>query len=184
MSQLYKSPASSPPPPGTVTDLTGDTGTNPVPPDGSNNINVFGDPTAPGIVTRGDAAGSTVFFGLEQPTICGTGQTVDVGTADLVTISLGASAATYSMQVIVAGKAATASGIGGNAMATFRTNGAAATIINSVDIIVLNSDLAIAGASFNLVVSGNDVILRATGSLGSVINWKGCITYTFVVAGI
>ena len=183
MSQIYKSTSSGPPPPGTVTDLTGDTGTNPVPPDGANNINVFGDPTAPGIVTRGDAAGFTVFFGLAQPTTCGTGQTINTGTADLVTISLGASAATYTLDAIVAGKAATASGIGGTATATFRTNGAAATLINTVDDIV-NADLAIAGASFTFVVSGNDVILRATGSLGSVINWKGCVTYTSVVAGI
>lgn len=183
MSQIYKSRTSGPPPPGSVTDLSGDTGTNPVPPDGANNINVFGDPTAPGIVTRGDIASNTIFIGLQNPTTCGTGQTINTGTVDLVTIPLGASAATYSMDATVAGKAATASGVGGTATGTFRTNGAAATLINSVDL-VINRDLAIAGASFTLVVSGNDIILRATGSLGSVINWKGCVSYVSVVAGI
>lgn len=183
MSQFFIEAAASPPPPGTVTDLTGDTGTNPVPPDGANNINVFGDPTAPGIVTRGDAAGNTVFFGLEQPTTCGTGQTIDVGTADLVTISLGASAATYTLSANIAGKAATQSGIGGSLFATFRTNGAAAAVINTVDA-VINADLVLAGASFTFVTSGGDVILRATGSLGTVINWKGCVTIVSVIAGI
>lgn len=183
MSQIYKSSASGPPPPGSVTDLTGDTGTNPVPPDGANNINVFGDPLAPGIVTRGDAAGNTVFFGLEQPTTCGTGITVDVGTADLVTLALGASAATYTLSANVAGKAATQNGIGGSLFGTFTTDGATVTLINTVDA-VINSDLVLAGASFTFVASGGNVILRATGSLGTVISWNGCISYVSVIAGI
>ena len=179
MSQIYKNSSSGPPPPGTVTDLTGDTGTNPVPPDGANNINVFGDPTAPGIVTRGDAASSTLFIGLEQPTTCGTGQTVNTGTVDLVTIPLGAAAATFQFSTNVVGKALTASGIGGASHGTFRTDGATATEI-SVDNDFANADLVLSGASFTLLASGNDVILRATGSLGTVINWKGCVTYISV----
>lgn len=183
MSQFFRDSSASPPPPGTVTDLTGDTGTNPVPPDGANNINVFGDPTAPGIVTRGDAAANTLFIGLEQPVTCGTGQTIDTGSVDLVTLPLGASAATYTLSANVAGKAATQSGVGGSLFGSFRTDGATATVINSVDA-VINSDLVLAGASFNLVASGGDVILRATGSLGTVVNWKGCVTMVSVIAGI
>lgn len=183
MSQIYKSASSGPPPPGTVVTLSGDTGTNPVPPDGAGNINVFEDPTAPGVVTRGDAAGFTVFVGLQQPVTCGTGTTIDVGTADLVTIPLGASAATYTLYANVAGKAATQSGVGGSLFGTFRTDGATATVVNSVDA-VINSDLVLAGASFNLITSGGSVILRATGSLGTVINWKGCVTEVSVIAGI
>jgi hypothetical protein len=183
MSQIYKSTVSGPPPPGTVTDLTGDTGSNPVPPDGANNINLFGDPLAPGIVTRGDIPSNTVFIGLAQPTVCGTGQTINAGTADLVTIALGATPATYTLSGNIAGKAATASGIGGNSIGTFRTDGATATLINSVDNI-FNKDLAIAGASYTFVTSGNNVIYRATGSLGSVINWNGCVTYLSATGGI
>lgn len=183
MSQIYKSPSSGPPPPGSVTDLTGDTGTNPVPPDGANNINVFGDPTAPGIVTRGNIASNTIFVGLMQPTVCGTGQTINTGTADLVTLPLGGSAATYTLTANIAGKAATQSGVGGTVFGVVRTNGATATIIN-VNSPVIESDLVLAGASFTFVTSGNNVILRATGSLGTVINWNGCVTYVSVVAGI
>jgi hypothetical protein len=183
MSQFFVDPSAAPPPPGTVTDLTGDTGTNPVPPDGANNINIFGDTAAPGIVTRGDIASNTLFVGLAQATVCGTGSTINTATVDLVTLALGASAATYSLNAIVAGKAATQSGVGGTAAGTFKTDGATATLINSVDLII-NRDLVVSGASFTLVVSGGNVILRATGSLGTVINWKGCITYTSVTAGV
>lgn len=183
MSQIYKSRTSGPPPPGSLTDLTGDTGFNPVAPDGSNNINLFGDPLAPGIVTRGDAPSHTIFIGLQQPVVCGSGQTINTGTADLVTLPLGGAAATYTLSANVAGKAATQSGIGGSLFATFKTDGATATLINVVDNVV-NKDLVVAGASFTFVASGASVILRATGSLGTVINWNGCITYVSVVAGV
>jgi len=183
MSQFFRDPSASPPPPGSVVEFTGDTGTNPVPPDGSGNVNLFEDPTAPGIITRGNIATNTVFFGLAQPTTCGTGQTINTGTADLVTLSLGASAATYTLNANVAGKAATQSGVGGTSFAVVRTDGATATLIDISDD-VINSDLVLAGASFTFVASGNDVILRATGSLGTVINWNGCVTYVSVVAGI
>lgn len=184
MSQFFiQGSGGTPPPPGTLGFLSGDTGTNPVPPDGANNINLFGDPLAPGIVTRGDVAGTTVFFGLEQPTVCGTGQTINTGTADLVTLPLGAAAATYTLTANVSGKAATQSGVGGTLFGVVRTDGATVTIIDTIDT-VSNSDLVLAGASFTFVASGGSVILRATGSLGTVINWNGCVTYVAVVAGI
>lgn len=183
MSQIYKSTSSAPPPPGTVITLSGDTGTNPVPPDGAGNINVFGDPTAPGIVTRGNIASNTVFVGLEQPTTCGTGQTVNTGTADLVTLALGASAATYTLSANIAGKAATQSGVGGSLFGVVRTDGTIATII-AISSNIVESDLILAGASFTFLASGGSIILRATGSLGTVINWNACVTYVSVVAGI
>lgn len=183
MSQFFVEATAGPAPPGTVTDLTGDTGTNPVGPDGSNNINVFADPLAPGIVTRGVSASNTVYWGLTQPTTCGTGQTIDTATADLVTLALGASAATYSLSANVAGKAATQSGIGGTLFAVVRTDGTTATIISVVSPIS-ESDLVLAGASFTFVVSAGSVILRATGTLGTIINWNGCVTYANVVAGV
>ncbi len=184
MSQFFiQNFGGAPPPPGTVGFLSGRTGTNPVPPDGSNNINIFDDTLAPGITTRGVAASNTIFVGLMQPVTCGTGQTVNTGTADLVTLALGASAATYTLSANVAGKAATQSGIGGTLFGVVRTDGVTATIV-SVNSPVVESDLVLSGASFTYVVSGGNVILRATGSLGTVINWNGCVTYVSVVAGI
>lgn len=184
MSQFFiQNNGGTPPPPGTVGFLSGDIGTNPVPPDGANNINIFGDPLAPGIITRGDIAGNTVFVGLEQPTTCGTGQTINTSTVDLVTLPLGVLAATYTLTANVAGKAATQSGIGGTLFGVVRTDGVTVTIIDTIDN-VTNTDLVLVGASFTFVASGGNIILRATGSLGTVINWNGCVTYVAVVAGI
>lgn len=183
MSQIYKNASSGPPPPGSVIELTGDIGTNPVLPDGAGNINTLGDPLAPGIITRGNAASNTVYYGLAQPVTCGTGTTINTGTADLVTLALGSSAATYNFTANVGGKAATQSGVGGTVFAVARTDGTTATIIN-LPSSNAESDLVLAGASFTFVASGGSVILRATGSLGTVISWNGCVTYVSVVGGI
>jgi len=182
MSQFFVDASAGPPPPGSVTDLEGDD-TVVVPPDGSGVIHTLGDPLAPGIVTRGDAGTSTEFFGLEQPVVCGTGTTIDTGTADLVTLALGATPATYTLSANVAGKAATQSGIGGALFGVVRTDGVTATII-SVNTNNSESDLVLVAASFAFVASGGSVILRATGALGTVINWNGCVTYVPVTGGI
>jgi hypothetical protein len=183
MSQIYKSTASGPAPPGVVETLTGDTGTNPVSPDGAHNINVFGDPDAPGIVTRGDSAANTVYFGLQIPVECGTGTTVNTGTADLITLDLGATPASYTFIVIITGKAATASSGGGQIVASLRTDGAAATLEETPDIIY-NSSLVLSGASYTILASGNNAIVRATGSLGTVIAWKACAQYILNENGV
>lgn len=182
MSQIYKNASSGPPPPGSVTDLQGDDLVI-VPPNGAGIIKTLADPLAPGIVTRGNAGTNTEFFGLLQPTVCGTGQTVNTGTADLVTLALGASPATYTLSANIAGKAATQAGVGGTLFGVVRTNGVTATIIN-INAPIIESDLVLVGASFTYVASGGNVILRATGSLGTVINWNGCVTYVNVVAGV
>lgn len=182
MSQIYKPQTATPPPPGFLETLTGDSG-GAVHPDGADNINVLGDPTAPGIVTRGVPGTHTLYIGLMEPTVCGMGQTVNTSTVTLVTIPLGTSAATYTFDAVIAGKAATQSGIGGTAFGVFKTDGTTATIIGTVAV-AANFDLVLGGASFTLSASGGSVILTATGSLGTVINWNGCVTYTSVVGGI
>lgn len=182
MSQFFVEASASPPPPGVVIEVTGDDAVI-VPASAGGNINVLHDPLAPGIVTRGVPGTNTEYWGLAQPVSCGTGQTVNTGTADLVTLPLGGSAATYTLSANIAGKAATQSGVGGSLFGVVRTDGATATIIN-VTTPIFESDLVLAGASFTFVVSGGSVILRVTGSLGTVINWNGCVTYVSVVAGI
>jgi len=182
MSQIYKNASSGPPPPGSVTDLQGDDGIT-VGPNGAGIIFTLSDPLAPGLSTRGNAGTFTEYWGLEQPTTCGTGTTIDVGTADLVTLALGASAATYTLTANIAGKAATQSGIGGTLFGVVRTDGVTATLI-SVQSPITESDLVLVAASFTFVVSGGNVILRATGALGTIINWNGCVTYVPVTAGI
>ena len=127
-------------------------------------------------VSNGNGGGNLI-------TLCGNAQSIDVGIADMVTIPLLGSPASYTFWGIATGKAASAHGIGGFTYGTIRSDGATATIINTIDDII-NKDLVIAGASFTIVVSGNNVILRGTGSLGSVITWKGCLTYIYAEAGV
>ena len=182
MSQIFKPEASSPPPPGFVEFLQGTTG-GAVPPNAGDVIFVLPDPAAPGIETNGNPGTNTIFIGLMQPTVCGTGQTVNTSTVTLVTLPLGGSAATYTLSAQVAGKAATQSGVGGSLFGVVRTDGITATVINVVTP-VRESDLVLAGASFTFTASGGNILLTATGSLGTVINWNGCVTYTAVVAGV
>lgn len=106
----------------------------------------------------------------------GTGQTVDVGTADLLTYELRNVAAVYSFQALISGISVVGSASGVQLTGTIKTNGAVATIVGTVDQII-NQDLAIAGANVNAFVSGNDLIVRATGSLGAVINWNVNLTF-------
>lgn len=127
-------------------------------------------------INNGNGGGNLV-------TVCGPGQSIDVGTADVVTIDLGSNPASYTFWGIITGKAASAHAIGGFSYGEIRTDGATATIVNTIDDII-NKDLVLAGASFTIVVSGNTAILRGTGSLGSVITWKGCLTYVKAEAGV
>ncbi len=141
---------------------------------GSGNVQVTGNPGTSTLTISDDAV---------LKTECGTGTTTGTSTADLVTIPLGGSAATFSLEAIVAGKAATADGIGGSLTGSFRTDGASATVIGSVDFIV-NSDAALVTASFDLIASGNNVILRATGAAATTIDWQGCVKFLSIVAGV
>lgn len=106
----------------------------------------------------------------------GTGQTIDVGTADLVTYTLRNVAAVYSFTALIAGISVAGSAAAFQLIGIVKTNGATATIVGTIDQIG-NADLAIAGANVTGVVSGNNFIIRATGSLGAVINWD--VDWTF-----
>ena len=136
-------------------------------------------------ITVTNGAGSITISTTTTPitVTCGTGTTVNFGTADLVTLDLGGSAALFSFRVIIGGKAATASGIGGQIVACVRTDGAVATLVETPDIIN-NSDLVLAGASFTIIASGNNAIVRATGALGTVISWSACLESINIVNGI
>lgn len=109
----------------------------------------------------------------------GTGQTVDVGTADLASYELRDVAAIYQFTCEVSGIAAVGGGFGSELKGAIRTDGTTASIVDTIDQIV-NKNLAIAGASVALIPSGNSIILRATGSLGAVINWAADLKFKLV----
>lgn len=161
--------------------LAGDAATS-VPPDGSGIINIVGSGS---VTVTEDVPGNTLTIAVSgiPNYICGTGSTIDTATVDLVTIAMGGSAACFTVRGIITGKAASAHAIGGQVVATVRTDGATATIVNTPDIIK-NADLVLSSGSFTIVASGNDLILRAAGALGSVISWQGCLENISVTNGV
>lgn len=101
----------------------------------------------------------------------GQGQTVNTGTADLITYTLRNVATAYQIRVQVSGITAGGAVVIGTQELSLKTDGATPTIVGSCDD-QLDKDLLVSGASVTFVLSGNDLIVRATGSLGTVIDWN------------
>jgi len=161
-------------PPGTgVQTLTGDTG-GAVGPDGANNINL---PTGVGLTTAGNAGTNTITISLDNANE-GTTSTVGAVTGDVITIALGATPATYTLEARISGfESTTPAGCGYQIFGVVRTDGAAATLIGTPDVIV-NEEAALTTADADLVVSGNNAIFRVTGVAGLTVNWRGFSLYT------
>lgn len=158
-----------------VQTLTGNTG-GAVPPT-ANNINVLGDGTF--LTVTGDAGTSTLTIS-ETRAINGTGTTVGAVTADLITLSMGAVADTFTLDVRVAGfESTTPAGVGYFLLGTARTTGAAATLIGTPDRFA-NEEAALLACQGEIVVSANNVIVRVTGVAGLTINWRAQGVYTKV----
>ena len=106
----------------------------------------------------------------------GTGLTINTGVSDIITYELRDVAAVYQFTVQIAGIASTGNGAGVRLIGTIKTNGASATVVETVDQ-VMNKDLVVAGASATVIASGNNLIVRATGSLGAIIHWNCSLTF-------
>lgn len=117
-----------------------------------------------------DGSGSTVTINLTNR-FNGTGSTVGAVTTDLITFDLGASVAVYAFRFQVASRDTTSGdGLGYNITSTFRTDGASATRINT-PFSEEDEDASLTASSINMVASGNNAILRATGSAGITLSW-------------
>lgn len=141
----------------------------------ANVLDVFGGQTtantANGIQTDG-SSGSNILTVQLTNRLQGTGTTVGATTADIVTFSLGATPGTFFFTFqLAAFEAGTPSGAGYGSFSTARTTGAAATIVGDTDSIV-HEEAALIDTDFNLIASGNDVILRVTGVAGLTIDWS------------
>lgn len=144
--------------------LTGDVG-GPV---SGININLL---TGDGLTSTGVPATHTITFTLDGYTT-GTGQTIGAVTADLVTLNLGATPTTYTIEAKIAGfNAATPAGAGYNLICSARTTGAAASIIGIQDK-YNTEEAALVGCDANFVAVGNTIVVRVTGTAGLTINWK------------
>ncbi len=164
-----------------VQTLTGDSG-GAVPPT-ANNINTLGNDStvnnANGITIIGNPGTSTLTTTLTNR-LQGTGTTVGATTADLVTFSLGATPATYVIEAnFAAFESTTPAGAGYSLFGTVRTTGAAASLVGTPDKIN-NENTALMPSTADIVVSGNDVILRVTGTAALTVNWSTVGYYVMV----
>ena len=177
------STSGGPPPPAVPTDFVTDNGTA-VP--ALNILLVNGkdstENSANGVVTKGGVLGTGVSNEMDivlTNRLQGSATSVGVGTADVITFTptvIG----TYSIEYRTAAYNTTSSlGAGYSFFGAIRFDGANSNICDAFDEIN-NEEGAMAGVDLAVVVSGANVILRATGYLGQTINWGSVGLYTFI----
>ncbi len=181
MSQIYKSLTSGPVPPAVPTSFVTDINSPSVPIANVENVvgGFVGTDNANGIQTDGSSGSNTLTVELTNR-LRGTGSTVGLTTLALITFPLGATPATYVIDVNICGfESTTPAGAGYSLFGSVRTTGAAAFLVDTPDKID-NAEFAIATSEADLTVSGNNAIIAVSGSTGFTINWVAVATYTKV----
>lgn len=184
MSQIYKSPAAVPVPPAVPDQFTCDDATIAIPV--ANNLNVLSqdvsDDNPNGIQTTAIAPNSNNLYIELTNRITGTATTTDAATTqNLYTFSLGATPATYILEVKVIGYNATdALSAGYNSTRIVKTDGATATFISANPGIIAEEG-AMTGVLVANGVSGNNVTLDVNGLLGKTIRWRALTNYMKVI---
>lgn len=106
----------------------------------------------------------------------GSGQTIGAVTADLITLDLGGTAGAFSVQVRTVGfESTTPAGAVYQIDGGARTTGAAATLIGQSQ--EVQEEGALTSADVQLVVSSNNLIVRATGVAALTIDWTCSLQY-------
>jgi len=182
MSQIFKDGATGPVPPSVPQQFTADDATIAIPV--ANNLNVFSQDTIDnndnGIQTTVIANGSANFYIELTNRLKGTGSATDSGVANLITFDLGASVAVYRFEFKVAGRdTVTGDGVGYTIDASAKTDGAASTIIKT-PFIDADEDNSLVGALIDVIASGNNIIVQATGVAVQTITYNAVGTYTVV----
>lgn len=177
MSQFFQGVTAGSLPPSVPLQFTADSGIA-VP--AGNNLNVF----TPGNGTDGistSASGSTITVTLTTPKVSGIVTTVDAGTGDLITLDLGTTPGTYTIDAQVAGFTLLGGPLsaGYTLVGSVRTTGAAAVLLPNQAVDSFEEG-ALSAGSCVLTVSGNNAIIRVTGTAGTTINWRGSLEYVFV----
>jgi hypothetical protein len=105
-------------------------------------------------------------------TLSGSTTTVGAVTGDVLTIPLGATPSNYSFLINVSAfESSTPAGAQYFIVASARTDGASASLVGLPDP-TINEDAALVAADCDLIVSGNNAIVRATGVAALTINWS------------
>ncbi len=93
---------------------------------------------------------------------------------------MGATPAVFTFDIIIASFNETAvNGDGYSIFGTARTDGATAVLCGDVDKIVNEEVLDTADAE--LIVSGNNIVIQATGIIGVTHHWRTVATYVQVI---
>lgn len=148
--------------------------------DASFNINLLGDEDSGVRIDSGPGANTlTVYF---SNFVKDTTTTVDAATDNVLSLPLGAIPGVYTVDVKITGY--TAAGVGaplgtGYAIVgAVRTNGTTAILTGSQAIDHFEEGVLIAGDAI-LSVSGNNLNVAVTGTLGYTINWTATLEYLF-----
>ena len=165
---------------GGVDSLTGDSG-GAVSQDGAGNIDILGGSSETfnldGLQTEGTPGSNLVTINLMNSS-GGTGQTIGAVTDDLITFAMGATPRTCSFDIRASAfESTTPAGAGYNIFGTVRTDGVSATLVGTPDV-VINEEAALVAADLDLIVSGNNAIVRATGVAGLTLEWTAQEIYT------
>jgi hypothetical protein len=151
----------------------------------ANILNVLGNDTTvddpDGIRTDGSSGSNTLTVQLTNR-LTGTGSSNNATPLDLITFTLSATAASYRFNFDVIGRhTTTGDTVGYSVDGTAKTNGAAATLV-ATPFIDNDEDSSLITANIDLVVSGNNVILRATGiaGAGNTITYKAVGLYVVI----
>lgn len=108
-------------------------------------------------------------------TLGGTATTVGAVTADVITFPMPVVADVTTFDIFIAGFNVTDTlGVGYEIFGTVRTTGGAAVLVGVPDKIA-NEEGGSVAADANLVVSGNNAIVRVTGIAGKTINWRAAL---------
>lgn len=182
MSQIYKALSSSGPLPPTIpTSFVTDVNSPAVP--AANILNVPGGSVTTnnnnGIQTDGSSGSNTLTIELTNR-ITGSLTTTDATPTAIATFALGATPAVFTFDIQIACLNLTAvNGDGYFISGTARTDGATATLCGTPDKII-NEEVADA-ADANMVVSGNNVVIQATGIASVTHHWRTVATYVQVI---
>ena len=142
----------------------------------------IGNVTGPGSSTDGGVA---TFNGTDGQTLQstnmviveGTGSTSGAVTDDLITLDLGGSATAYRLQVMVIGFESTSpASVGYTIDCAVRTTGAAAVLADTPDRNI-GEEAALVGADADVIVNGNNAIVRVTGVAALDISWRALMWY-------
>lgn len=186
MSQFYQGVTAGALPPSVPTSFVTDNGTA-VP--AANILKINGldstENNSNGIIVKGGVAGTGTANEVDvviTNRLRGSSSTIGAATADVITLSLGATPGTYTFDVKVSGYASTASGgplsVGYTIVGAVRTTGAVAVLIGGS----ARDDFeegALSACNFAIVASGNNAIFRATGAAGTTIAWQAVGEYVF-----